>query len=94
MYLSILDQTTELASNFKNLAYILVKCEPGFEEQVINSLKKIKRVVGVDQVYGSHYDIVVKIKCEGVKELNSTIWRTRRIKGIRLTQTLLVGHFA
>ena len=94
MYMSILDQTTELASNFKNSAYILVKCEPGFEKQVFDSLKKIKSVLVVDQVYGSHYDIVVKVKCEGLKELNSTIWRTRRIKGIRLTQTLLVGHFA
>lgn len=89
-----MDRTTELSSNSKNLAYILVKCEPGFEKQVINSLKKTKGVVEVDQVYGSPYDIVVKIKCDMLKELSSTIWRIRRIKGIRFTQTLLVGHFA
>lgn len=89
-----MDRTTELSSNSKNLAYILVKCEPGFEKQVINSLKKTKGVVEVDQVYGSPYDIVVKIKCDMLKELSSTIWRIRRINGIRFTQTLLVGHFA
>jgi DNA-binding Lrp family transcriptional regulator len=92
--MTILDQATELASSSKNLAYILVKCEPSFEEQVFNSLKKTKRVVQVDQVYGSHYDIVVKIKCDVLKELNSTVWRIRRINGIRFTQTLLVGDFA
>lgn len=95
MHVSILDRTTtELASSSKNSAYILVKCEPGLEEQVFNSLKKIKRVVEVDQVYGSPYDIVVMIKCEEIKELTSTIWRTRRIKGIRFTQTLLVANLA
>lgn len=82
-----------MASGSKNLAYILVKCEPGFEEQVFNSLKRTKRVVEVDQVYGSPYDIVVKIKCDMLKELNSTVWRIRRINRIRFTQTLIVGHF-
>lgn len=84
----------ELASISKNVAYILLKCEPGFEEQVFNSLKKTKGVVEVDQVYGSHYDIVVKIKCDMLKELNSTVWRIRRINKIRFTQTLLLGDFA
>jgi DNA-binding Lrp family transcriptional regulator len=84
----------ELASISKNVAYILLKCEPGFEEQVFNSLKKTKGVVQVDQVYGSHYDIVVKIKCDMLKELNSTVWRIRRINKIRFTQTLLLGDFA
>lgn len=83
-----------MASISKNVAYILLKCEPGFEEQVFNSLKKTKGVVEVDQVYGSHYDIVVKIKCDMLKELNSTVWRIRRINKIRFTQTLLLGDFA
>lgn len=90
-----MDRGTELASSSsKNSAYILVKCEPGFEEQVFNSLKKTKGVVEVDQVYGSPYDIVVKIKCNMLKELNSTVWKIRRINRIRFTQTLLVGDFA
>lgn len=90
-----MDRSTELASSAsKNVAYILVKCEPGFEEEVLNSLKKTKGVVEVDQVYGSPYDIVTKIKCVSIKELNSTVWRTRRANGIRLTQTLVVGEFA
>ena len=83
-----------MTSISKNVAYILLKCEPGFEEQVFNSLKKTKGVVEVDQVYGSQYDIVVKIKCDMLKELNSTVWRIRRINKIRFTQTLLLGDFA
>lgn len=82
-----------MASDSKNSAYILVKCEPGFEQQVFNSLNKTKGVVQVDQVYGSPYDIVAKVKCNDLKELNSTIWRVRRFYGIRLTQTLLIGSF-
>ncbi|HEX6282696.1 MAG TPA: Lrp/AsnC ligand binding domain-containing protein [Nitrososphaera sp.] len=89
-----MDRVTELASLSKNQAYILVKCEPGFEGQVVNVLKKTKGVVKVDQVYGSPYDIVVKIKCGTLKELNSAVWRIRRINSIRFTQTLLVGEFA
>jgi DNA-binding Lrp family transcriptional regulator len=88
-----LDGVIELASISKNVAYILLKCDPGFEEQVFNSLKKTKGVVEVDQVYGSHYDIVVKIKCNVLKELDSTVWTIRRINRIRFTQTLLVGDF-
>jgi DNA-binding Lrp family transcriptional regulator len=89
-----LDREIEPASGFKESAYILVKCEPGFEEKIFNSLKNTKGVVQVDQVYGSPYDIVVKIKCDMLKELNSTIWRIRRIDRIGFTQTLLVGDFA
>lgn len=89
-----MDRATEWASLSKNLAYILVKCEPGFEGQVVNVLKKTNGVAKVDQVYGSHYDIVVKIKCDTLEALSSAVWRIRRINNIRFTQTLLVGNFA
>lgn len=81
------------SSNSNNVAYILVKCELGFEEQVVNALKKTQAVVQVDRVYGSTYEAVVKIKCDTLKELNSTIWHIRRIHKIMFTQTLLVGSF-
>jgi hypothetical protein len=81
------------SSNSNNVAYILVKCEPGFEEQVVNVLKKTQMVVQVDQVYGSTYEAVVKIKCDTIKELNSTIWHVRKIHKIMFTETLLVGSF-
>jgi hypothetical protein len=48
-----------VASDSKNSANILVKCEPGFEQQVFNSLNKTKGVVQVDQVYGSLYDMLL-----------------------------------
>lgn len=51
-----MDRATEWSSIPKNVAYILLKCEPGFEEQVVNTLKKTDGVVQVDQVYGSPYD--------------------------------------
>lgn len=81
------------ASGSRNVAYILIKCEPGFEEQVLNALRKTKGVAQVDPVYGSSYDIVVKIECHMIKELDTTIWRIRRISRVQFTQTLLVGGF-
>ena len=89
-----MSRPTKSASRSKNVAFILIKCEPGFEGQVFNALKKTHGVVEVDLVYGSPYDIVVKIRCHMLKELNTTVWRVRRISGIRFTQTLLVGSFA
>jgi DNA-binding Lrp family transcriptional regulator len=88
-----LNRPTELDSDSKNVAYMLVKCEPGFERQVLRSLKKINVAVEVEQVYGSPYDIVVKIECNNINELTSNVWLIRRIDGIRLTQTLLVGSY-
>jgi DNA-binding Lrp family transcriptional regulator len=89
-----LSRPTKSASSSRNVAFILIKCEPGFEGQVFSALKKTHGVVEVDLVYGSPYDIVVKIRCHMLKELNTTVWRVRRISGIRFTQTLLVGSFA
>lgn len=84
----------ELASGSgQNVAYILVKCKLGLEEKVVNSLKKIDGVAEVEQVYGTPYDIIVKVSCDTPKKLDAVVWRIRRVARVISTQTLLVAAF-
>jgi DNA-binding Lrp family transcriptional regulator len=76
-----------------NVAYILVKCKLGLEEKVINSLKRIDGVAEVERVYGTPYDIIVKVECDTPKKFEAVVWRVRRVDRVISTQTLLVAAF-
>lgn len=78
----------------QHVAYILVKCKLGLEEKVVNSLKKIDGVAEVEQVYGTSYDIIVRVVCDTPKKLSAAVWRIRRVARIVSTQTMLVAELA
>lgn len=78
----------------RHVAYILVKCEMGLEREVATSLSKIDEVAEVDIVYGTPYDVIVKVVCDTLRRLETAIWQIRRIARIISTQTMLVGTFA
>lgn len=78
----------------ENIAYILLKCKLGREEIVIDALKQIEGVQEIDQIYGTPYDIIIKIISDNVKELDLLVRKIRRTKEIVSTQTILVGGFA
>jgi len=70
-------------------AYILINCETGSEEQVINALKNIDSVKEVHGTFGA-YDILAKIESPEVEDLRETItWKIRKIDKIRSTLTLM-----
>ena len=70
-------------------AYILINCEIGSEEQVINALKNIDSVKEVHGTFGA-YDILAKIESPQVEDLRETItWKIRNIDKIRSTLTLM-----
>ena len=70
-------------------AYILINCEIGSEEQVINALKNIDSVKEVHGTFGA-YDILAKIESPEVEDLRETItWKIRKIDKIRSTLTLM-----
>jgi len=70
-------------------AYVMINCESGYEEPVIEALKEIDVVKEVMGTYGN-YDIVVKVESPTLEELRETIiWKVRRIKNIRCTTTLM-----
>ena len=70
-------------------AYILINCEIGSEEKVIENLTTIDGVTEVHGTFGA-YDILAKVESEQVETLRETItWKIRKIDKIRSTLTLM-----
>ena len=70
-------------------AYVLINCEIGSEEKVIEELKTIDGVKEVHGTFGA-YDVLAKVESEQVETLRETItWKVRKIDKIRSTLTLM-----
>ena len=70
-------------------AYILINCELGSEESIIQQLKSLDGIVEVHGTFGA-YDILAKIESSTVEVLRETItWKIRKIDQIRSTLTLM-----
>ena len=70
-------------------AYVLINCEIGSEEKVIEELKTIDWVKEVHGTFGA-YDVLAKVESEQVETLRETItWKIRKIDKIRSTLTLM-----
>jgi len=71
------------------IAYVLINCELGSEESIIQQLKSLDGVVEVHGTFGA-YDILAKIESSTVEVLRETItWKIRKIDRIRSTLTLM-----
>ena len=71
------------------VAYILINCELGSEESIIEQLKTLDGVIEVHGTFGA-YDILAKIESSTVEVLRETItWKIRKIDKIRSTLTLM-----
>ncbi len=72
------------------IAYVLINCDLGYEEQIIEELKHISDVKEVHGTFGV-YDILAKVESANVKNLRDTItWKIRRLDRVRSTLTLMV----
>jgi len=70
-------------------AYVLINCELGSEESIIQELKNLDSVIEVHGTFGA-YDILAKIESPTVDVLRETItWKIRKIEQIRSTLTLM-----
>ena len=70
-------------------AYVLITCELGSEEEIINQLKNIE---GVKETHGifDTYDILVKVELENVEKVREIIiWKIRQLSKICSTFTLM-----
>ncbi len=70
-------------------AYVLINCDLGYEEQIIEELKHISDVKEAHGTFGA-YDILAKVESANVETLRETImWKIRKIDKVRSTVTLL-----
>ena len=71
------------------IAYVLINCELGAEESIIQQLKSLDGVVEVHGTFGA-YDILAKVESPAVDVLREIItWKVRKIDQIRSTLTLM-----
>ena len=72
----------------RDRAFVLINCELGSEEKIIEELKTLSDVKSVQGTFGA-YDIIVEIASESVEQIRETItWKIRKIEKIRSTLTL------
>ena len=72
------------------IAYVLINCDLGNDEQVIEELKHISDVKEINGVFGAH-DILAKVESDQISTLRDTITRKiRKIDHVRSTLTLMV----
>jgi len=73
-----------------NIVYVLITCDVGFEEPVINQLKTIDLVKEIIGVMGT-YDIIVKLESKNSEDFKNIMTsKIRKISHIRTTLTLTV----
>jgi len=70
-------------------AFVLVNAEIGFEEQVIQEIRKMDSVKDAYAVYGL-YDIIAKIERDNMAELRGVVTgQIRRLDKVRSTLTMI-----
>ena len=70
-------------------AYVLVNCDLGSEDTIIEDLKHIESVREVHGTFGA-YDIIAKMENLDRDKLRETIiWNIRKLEHVRSTLTLM-----
>jgi len=70
-------------------AYVLINCDLGSEEQIIEELKHFSDVKEVHGVFGA-YDILAKVESDSEENLRETIaWKIRKLNRVMSTLTLM-----
>ncbi|HSG84183.1 MAG: Lrp/AsnC ligand binding domain-containing protein [Nitrosopumilus sp.] len=70
-------------------AYVMLNCELGAEEEIIEQLKEIEQVVDVFETIGTH-DMLVKLQAENFEKIREIVsWNIQKLKKVRSTATLI-----
>ena len=71
------------------IAYVLINCDSGYDEQIIEELKHISDVKEIHATFGA-YDILVKVEYDQITTLREIITgKIRKIDRITSTRTLI-----
>ncbi|TLX95826.1 MAG: Lrp/AsnC family transcriptional regulator [Thaumarchaeota archaeon] len=69
-------------------AFVLVKCEQGTEERIIQDLNRSDSIREVQPTIG-HYDLIAKITSPSTEHINDIIEEIQRDDKVHLAQVLL-----
>lgn len=70
-------------------AFVLVNCEEGSQQEVVEELAAISSVADVKKVFGV-YDVVAKVESQSPQEIRKAVNKIRLQHGIRSTITMNV----
>ena len=70
-------------------AYVMLNCELGAEDVIIEQLKELEQVVDVFETIGTH-DMMVKLQAENFEKIREIVsWNIQKLKNVRATSTLI-----
>ena len=71
------------------IAYVLINCELGAEEALIEKLNELEQVKDVFETIGTH-DMMVKLEAENFEKIREIVsWNIQKLDKIRSTSTLI-----
>jgi DNA-binding Lrp family transcriptional regulator len=70
-------------------SYVLIKCTPGYEKEIMTQLKPLPEIIEINGVWGK-YDIFVKISDSDPVEIEKAISKIRKMKQVVETETMMV----
>ncbi len=74
---------------FMTDAYVMLNCELGAEEKIIEQLKELEQVVDVFETIGTH-DMMVKLQAENFEKIREIVsWNIQKLDKVRSTATLI-----
>ena len=73
-----------------SFAFVLLKCEPGYEDVIVDELRSLPEVACAHKILGGQYDIIVEVEADSESKARKTInQQIRSIDKIKATNTLM-----
>ncbi|MGH1567338.1 MAG: Lrp/AsnC ligand binding domain-containing protein [Nitrosopumilus sp.] len=70
-------------------AYVMLNCDLGAEEGIIEKLKEFEQVKDVFETIGTH-DMLVKLQAENFEKIREIVsWNIQKLDKVRSTATLI-----
>jgi len=70
-------------------AYVMLNCELGAEEEIIEKLKELEQVIDVFETIGTH-DMLVKLQADNFEKIREIVsWNIQKLPKVRSTSTLI-----
>ena len=71
------------------VAYVLINCNLGAEEEIIEKLSELEQVKDIFETIGTH-DIIIKLEAENFEKVREIVsWNIQKLDKIRSTSTLI-----